>query len=220
MKYCEHCNVTIKGIRTNCPLCENTLTGNGKEEEELFPFIPESYHYNLILRIMIFLTICIIAISLAVNIMFPVKVNWPLLVTLGMLCIWVSLAVVIKQRHNIPKSITWQVAIIVLLAIFWDHWIGYKGWSLDFVLPITCVAAMIVMSVTAKIMNLAIRDFIIYLLLDGLFGILPVIFLALNIITVKYPSIVCVTVSVISLTAVILFKGEEILEELNKRMHV
>ena len=169
---------------------------------------------------MIFFSICLIALSLSINTMFPVDLNWPLLVIFGLLCVWVSLALVIRQRHNIPKSITWQVAVITIFAIGWDIYMGYEGWSLEFVLPIVCVVAMIVMYVTAKIMNLGIRDLIVYLLLDGLFGVIPAIFLWLDLVEIKYPSIVCVTVSVISLSAVILFKGEEILEELKKRMHV
>lgn len=220
MKYCDYCKVSVKGTRKNCPLCDNTLVGNGKEEEELFPYIPESYQYYLFIRIMIFFSICLIALSLSINTMFPVDLNWPLLVIFGLLCVWVSLALVIRQRHNIPKSITWQVAVITIFAIGWDIYMGYEGWSLEFVLPIVCVVAMIVMYVTAKIMNLGIRDLIVYLLLDGLFGVIPAIFLWLDLVEIKYPSIVCVTVSVISLSAVILFKGEEILEELKKRMHV
>lgn len=220
MKYCDHCKVNIKGNRKSCPLCDNTISGNGNESEELFPFIPESYQYYLIFRIMIFISICIIALSLSINSMFPVNLNWPMLVIFGLLCVWISLALVIRQRHNIPKSITWQVSIIVIFAISWDFYMGYEGWSIEFVLPIAYVVAMIVMYVTAKVMNLGIRDFIIYLLLDGLFGIIPAIFLFLGIVHIKYPSIICVTVSIISLSAVILFKGEDILEELKKRMHV
>jgi hypothetical protein len=219
MKFCEHCKVYVKGSRKNCPLCENTLTGDNTEDE-IFPTIPETYQYNLILRIMIFLTICISALSIAVKTMFPMQLNWPLFVIGGMICTWISLYLVIKQRHNIPKSLVWQVGIITIFAVIWDIWTGWHGWSIEYVLPISCLCAMIVMSITAKVLNLVIKDFIIYLLLDGIFGFIPAIFLALDLISYKIPSIVCVTVSVISLSAVLLFKGEEIYEELNKRMHV
>lgn len=220
MQYCEHCKVHIRSNRKYCPLCQNTLSGTGSEQEEIFPVIPVTYQNNLILRIMIFISVSIVVISIAINTMFPVNVNWSMFIIAGILCMWISLAMVIRKRYNIPKSIMWQVAVISILAVIWDMGIGWRGWSLDYVIPIACVVTMIVMYVTAKIMRLGVRDFIIYLLLDGLFGIIPVLFLVFNALNVMYPSIICVTVSILSLSAIILFEGENIKEELDKRMHL
>ena len=220
MQYCEHCKVHVRSNRKYCPLCQNTLSGTGSEQEEIFPVIPVTYQNNLILRIMIFISVSIVVICIAINTMFPVDVNWSMFIIAGILCMWISLAMVIRKRHNIPKSIMWQVAVISILAVIWDMGIGWRGWSLDYVIPIACVVTMIVMYVTAKIMRLGVRDFIIYLLLDGLFGIIPVLFLAFNALNVMYPSIICVTVSVLSLSAIIVFEGENIKEELDKRMHL
>ncbi|QHQ62855.1 hypothetical protein Ana3638_20445 [Anaerocolumna sedimenticola] len=220
MQYCEHCKVHIRGNRKYCPLCQNTLSGTGSDEEELFPEIPVTYQYNLMIRVMLFISISIVVISLAVNAMFPVNVNWPMFIIFGILCIWISLAMVIRKRHNIPKSIIWQVAVISILAVLWDWRTGWRGWSLDYVIPIVCVVAMIVMYITAKIMRLGVRDFIIYIVLDSIFGIIPILFILLNLLHVKFPSVISISISVLSLAAVILFEGENIREELDKRMHL
>ncbi len=220
MQHCEHCKVDIRGERRYCPLCQNPLSGTGSREEEVFPFIPESYQYNLVLRLMLFISISTVVVSIAMNAMFPVDINWSVFVIAGILCMWISLAIVIRKRYNIPKTITWQVALISVLAVIWDWRIGWKGWSLDYVIPIACVAAMVVMAVTAKIMRLAVRNFIIYFLLDAVFGIIPVIFVKLDLLSVKYPSVICVTVSVISIAALVLFEGENMRDELNKKMHI
>jgi len=193
---------------------------NGNDREEVFPEIPVTYQNNVIFRMLIFLSISIIVMSFAVSAMFPTEVNWSMLVISGIFCMWISLGVVIKKRNNIPKSIVWQVAIISILAVVWDWRTGWKGWSIDFVIPIACVVAMIVMYVTAKIMHLSVRNFLIYMLMDGIFGIIPFAFLLLDILKYRYPSIVCTTVSIISLAAIIIFEGENIKEELNKRMHL
>lgn len=220
MQYCEHCKVYLRGNRKKCPLCQNTLMKSGDDSEEVFPEIPVTYQNNVIIRLLIFLSISIIAISFAVNAMFPTMVNWSMLVISGILCMWISLGVVIKKRNNIPKSILWQVAIISILAVIWDWRTGWKGWSIDFVIPIVYVVAMIVMYVTAKIMHLSVRSYIIYLLMDGIFGIIPVAFFLLDILKYRYPSIICATLSIISVSAIIIFEGENIKEELNKRMHL
>jgi hypothetical protein len=220
MQYCDHCKVHIRGDRKYCPLCQNALSGSGSEEEEVFPVVPVTYQYNLMIRVMLYLSICIVVISLAVNAMFPVKVNWPMFIIAGILCVWISLGVVVRKRHNIPKSIIWQVAVISILAVIWDWRTGWRGWSLDFVIPIVCVVAMIIMYVTAKIMRLGARDFVIYIVLDSIFGIIPLLFMLLDLLQTKFPSIISISVSVLSLAAVILFEGDNIREELNKRMHI
>lgn len=220
MQYCEHCNVQIKGTHKNCPLCQNALSDTYKNEENLFPVIPEMYKKNLILRMMIFISISIITISIAVDAMFPVKFNWLMFVIAGIGCIWASLAVVIWKRHNIPKSIVLQVAVITILAVLWDWRTGWHGWSIDYMLPLICVLAMIVMYITAKVLHLGVHDFLIYLVLDGIFGFLPLIFIIFGGLHVLYPSIICVSISVLSLSAILLFEGENIKEELDKRMHI
>ncbi len=220
MQYCEHCKVYIRGNRKKCPLCQNSLMKAGNDEEEVFPELPVTYQNHIIFRMLIFLSISIIVISFAINAMFPTKVNWSMIVISGILCMWLSLGVVIKKRNNIPKSIVWQVAIISILAVIWDWRTGWKGWSIDFVIPIACVVAMIVMYVTAKIMHLSVRNFIIYLLMDGIFGIIPIAFILFDILKYRYPSIICATLSIISLSAIIIFEGENIKEELNRRMHL
>lgn len=220
MQYCEHCKIHLRGNRKKCPLCQNSLMKNGNDSEEVFPEIPVTYQNNVFIRMLIFLSISIIVVSFAINAMFPTKVNWSMLVISGIICMWISLGVVIKKRNNIPKSIVWQVAIISILAAIWDWRTGWKGWSIDFVIPIACVVAMIVMYVTAKIMHLSVRNFLIYLLMDGIFGIIPIVFFLFDKLKYRYPSIICVTLSIISLSAIIIFEGENIKEELNKRMHL
>ena len=76
------------------------------------------------------------------------------------------------------------------------------------------------MYVTAKIMHLSMKDYITYILLDGIFGIIPVIFLLFDLVNVVYPSIISIGFSIISLSAIFIFQGKEIKAEVTKRMHI
>jgi hypothetical protein len=114
----------------------------------------------------------------------------------------------------------WQVLIVSALAILWDWRIGWRGWSLDYAIPVLCVAAMLVMYVTAKVMKLSARNYIAYFLLGGLFGVIPVLFILFNLVKVIYPSIISVAVSIIFLSAILIFQGDNIKAELQKRMHI
>src|SRR5699024_4514768 len=137
----------------------------------------------------IFISIVIIVLSFTIYHLFPININWPILVLYGILSMWLSVIFIIRRSNNIAKTIMWQVTIISLLSAFWDYNMGWRGWSLDFVIPITCVSAMLVMYVLAKVMKISVRDYIVYFLLNSIFGIVPIVFLLLGWVNIKYPSI-------------------------------
>jgi len=159
-------------------------------------------------------------ISFVLNKIFPSNINWPMFVIFGLISMWLSLIVIVKKRHNITKTIMWQVIVVSALSIIWDWRIGWRGWSLDYAIPVLCVAATLVMYITAKVMKLSVRDYIAYFLLDGLFGIIPIIFIYFKLVNVFYPSMITVAVSIIFLSAILIFQGENIKIELDKRMHI
>ncbi len=221
MKYCRHCKVYIREERDKCTLCENILEEelNGKSED-VFPEIPPFYESHLALKIMIFISIVALVVSFGISMIFPNNINWPILFMLAVISIWVGLIIIVQKRYHIPKKIIWQVIIISILAVFWDYKTGWRGWSLDYVIPLACVSAMIIMYVTVKIMHLSISDYITYVLLDGVFGIIPVLFIIFDLVNVVYPSIISIGFSIISLSAIFIFHGREIKTEITKRMHI
>ena len=221
MKYCRHCSVHIREERDKCVLCENILEEGLKgKSEEVFPEIAPFYKSHLAFKIMLFISIVALVVSFAINMIFPSSINWPILFMFAVISIWVGLIIIVQKRYHIPKKIVWQVIIISLLAVFWDYKTGWRGWSLDYVIPIACVSAMIIMYVTAKIMHLSTSDYITYILLDGFFGIIPVLFIFFDLVNVNYPSIISIGFSIISLSAIFIFQGREIKAEITKRMHI
>lgn len=222
MQYCNHCQVYIREHEERCALCRNTLPDYNIEEKkgEYFPIIRPYYKKHLAIRIMIFISIVSTVLSFAINMIFPSNINWPILFLFGLISTWLGLISVVQRRYHIPKKIIRQVVIVSLLSIFWDWKIGWSGWSLDYVIPIVCIAAMGIMYVTAKIMRLSISDYITYSLIDGLFGIIPLLFILFDWVKVKYPSIISVAISIISLSAIFIFHGEDMKSEMDKRMHI
>ncbi len=222
MQYCSNCRVHIRGTKNECPLCGNTLSSDGNTAglEEIYPVIPPIYERHLAFRIMIFISIVVIVSSFVIYTIYPSTVDWPMFVLFGLISMWLSLTVVIRKMYNITKNIMWQVIIVSALSVAWDWGTGWRGWSLDYVIPILCVAAIVVMYVTAKVMRLSVRDYISYFLLDGLFGIVPILFIIFDWINVLYPSIISVAACIIFLSAILIFQGENIKAELHKRMHI
>jgi len=222
MQYCSQCQVRIRGTKDRCLLCGSTLATLNDDEgrEEIFPDIPPAFESHLAIRILIFISFTAVIASFAIRMIFPTDVNWPVFVVFGLVSMWLGLIVVVRKRHNIPKTILWQVAVVTLLSVFWDWQTGWRGWSFDYLIPIVYVAAELVMYITAKIMKLSIRDYITYALLDALFGIIPIVFILFHWVKTIYPSIICVAVSIIFLSAIFIFLGENIKKDLNIKMHL
>ncbi len=221
MQLCEHCKVSVKGNHRICPLCGGIIKGDGDSEEEVFPIIPTIYQeFNIFIRIMILISVVAVVVSFAVNAIFTRDSRWSLLVAAAIACMWISLFFIIRKKNNIPKTIVWQVGLLSILSVLWDRSMGWLGWSIDYVIPAVCVVAMIVMAIGAKLLKIGVRDLIVYLFVDAIFGFVPLIFILFGWVRALYPSVICVAASAISLAALVIFEGDNMRTELNKRMHI
>ncbi len=221
MQKCDYCKVSLKGNYVVCPLCGGILPEKEEHSEEIFPNLPTIFQeFNIFIRVIILISIAAIIISFAINLIFTKDSRWSLIVAAGIACMWVSLFIIIRKKNNIPKTILWQVVVIGVLSVLWDWSMGWLGWSINFVIPAICFGAMIVMAIAAKILKIGVRDLIVYLFIDIIFGFFPVIFILTGVLSVTFPSVICVAMSAISLSALILFQGDNMKAELNKRMHI
>ena len=219
MRTCEKCKISVAGALRRCPLCQGDLTGE-PERDNPFPWLSYSRRYSFFLRIVAFAGAVAAAVCIAVNLSLPSGGWWSMFVVAGLGSLWLTLWFVAKKRTNIPKTILWQVAVISLLALVWDWWTGWRGWSIDYVVPILCGCAIIVMSVVARILHLRIEDYIIYLILDSILGIIPLALVLCGAVRIVYPSAICVAVGIIALAALFIFEGTALRNEILRRLHL
>ncbi len=221
MLTCDNCKVSLKDNYEVCPLCGGITQGNGEGTKEVFPNLPTIFQeFNFFIRLMILLSIVAIVASVAVNMIFTRESRWSVIVAGGVGCLWLSMYFIIRKKSNIPKTILWQVVLIGILSVLWDRSMGWLGWSIDFVIPGICVGAMIVMAISAKLLKISARDLTVYFLIDAIFGFVPIIFIIFGGLNILFPSVICVAASVISISALILFQGDNMKTELKKKMHI
>lgn len=221
MKYCEKCKVNIIGKRKTCPLCQDYLSGHDYDQEEEFPQITYIYkEYNMFFKMMMLISIIIASVSVAINVAFFKGMYWSLFIIGGLVSVWLSLITAINKRNNIPKNIIYQVVIASVAVVVWDYLTTWKGWSIDYVIPLIYVFAMISMYVISRIMKLKLNDYILYIIIDGIFGIVPIIFILTGVLKVLIPSLICVVTSIISLSTILIFEGESMREEMKRRLHL
>jgi len=222
MQTCKHCGVAVTGSGRCCPLCQGTLAGTPSPEEDVFPVLTRSRQ-----RLVLFLRICALAtvaaavICLAVNFMLPDDGWWSLFVVGGLGSVWLLGAIALCKRHNIPKTILWLVVLAGLLSLVWDHLTGGHGWAFRYVIPILCSGAMLTLLILPQILHMGVSDYLVYLVIDFLFAVLPVLFYFTGRLgTTLIPSLVCVCISLVSFTAVLVFQGRALAGELSRRMHI
>lgn len=217
MRHCNKCGVDIDGGPSRCPLCQGPLTG--EPSKGVFPFIPTIYHkFHMFFKVFLFICILGAVTSVAANLLMDDSPPWSLFVVLGMGCVWLSLTLAVRKRKNIPKGMLYQTCLISVICVLWDALTGWNHWSLDFVVPILCLSGIITMAILSKILDWEIENTIIYLWIDALFGIVPLIFYFTDLLVIKIPSIICVAGSIISLAAIIIFKGDSIWAELKRKL--
>lgn len=219
MRHCEKCKVNVSIPRAQCPLCQNQIISDGKPEAEIFPEIPLVQHkYGLALRILMFISFVAITVCVTINILLPFETFWSLIVILGIAGMWLSIYTAIKKRRNISKNLLWQAVLLSVLITGIDWFTGWHKWSINFVVPSIFVFTMLSNSIVLLIMHRRAYDFIIYLVVDGLLGLIPLIFILTGWANVIWPSLVCVLLSLTLLAAILIFV-RNMDDELKKRLH-
>ncbi|MCL2045576.1 MAG: DUF6320 domain-containing protein [Oscillospiraceae bacterium] len=219
MKHCVKCKVNVRTESKRCPLCQRPLTGG--ENEQLYPVVNSVYkEYEAYFKQMLFATAVIAIGTVSANAIIPSERFWSLTVIFGMASFWVFLLLVINKKHNIAKRISNQVFFVTIGCVAWDFFTGWKGWSLDYVFPIVCVIAVMSMFILARVMKLNARDYVVCLIADAFFGVLPLVFYFLKLTNVIYPSIVGSALSLLSLVSILIYQYNTIRLELTKRFHL
>ncbi|MHC6201698.1 DUF6320 domain-containing protein [Breznakiellaceae bacterium SP9] len=222
---CQKCNVKVSGS-SHCPLCQCPLNGAGDEtgtNEPIFPVIPFQLRSGKksLIRLIAFATIAVATLSVAVNISFQQDGGlWSLFVIAGLASLWSSFLVINDRWWNIPKIIFFQLLLIAVLVLLWDIFTGFYKWSLNFVLPILFSCSMVALAVFAKVRNLKVQDYSVFLGIISLISIFSLLLIVFRIVSIVYPALLCFSLSIISLASLIIFQGKSLLEELQRRLHL
>lgn len=221
MKTCEKCKISVPDPKRRCPLCQGMLSGGDGTETDTFPQIPTIYRqYSLYFRLLILVSVAAGLISVMVNLLLPQTGWWSLIVVLGILCMWIPLWTAIRKKSNISKNIIWQAFLLSVLIAGWDGFTGWHRWSVNFVIPAICISAMLGIAIVGKVMHQRAEDYIIYLLIDIVFGLVPLVFFLTGLATVGWLCLISVVISGLCLTSVFLFSEINVFQELKKRFHL
>ena len=124
------------------------------------------------------------------------------------------------KRRNILKNEMWQLLLISAIAILWDRFTGWKGWSVDFVSPFGILAVQFSVPVIAKINRLEREDYLFYLVQAGSAGLIPMILVWTGIVQFAVPSVICAGISFLTLAALFIFCKKDTMREFHKKLRM
>lgn len=218
VKYCNKCKIETDYSENICPLCQNVIEGS---TDSVFPFIPDPYKENkMFFKILILVCILVSLCCIFLDIIIPIEVNFSVFVIAGIICLLLLLKIGLTKRYNISKTILWQVIIVSLLSFLWDYFTGFYKWSITYVIPIVCVIGSLNIIFLLKIFKIYIEDYLIYFIIVALLGFVPILFLVFNLVTTDIPSLICIFISAILFILMIVFKKNDIIDELRRRLHI
>lgn len=222
MSYCPKCKLNIGGEREICPLCQSALDKNTAKGLEVFPNIkPERKKKRFFaLKILLLISAIIIIACSTVNFILAGTGQWALYVISGIACAWFISTVILLQRKNLLKTIFSQAVVIIALTFIWDWATGLHGWAIDFVIPIMVFLATLSIAVISEAMSIQVEDYSIYLCNLTVLNFLLVIFLVLDVVSIRVPTAICVGINFLIIAIFVIFEGKKIFADLKRRLHI
>ncbi|MCC5893915.1 MAG: hypothetical protein JJU16_00505 [Alkalibacterium sp.] len=221
MKQCPKCHVDVLDNWSVCPLCQSPLEETSIETKPTsFPEINLRFSRRKVKQSLTLLSLLIIVLFFISQSIWRFQFFGLEFVLFGLMTTWIMVLVLIRKRRNIVKGIVYVLIIFSLMSVYFDYIFGWLGWSLTFVIPILCIAALLAMFVVIQVVKLAAGDYILYLQLAALMGFVPFLFIFMEWVVIDLPSWISVIFSFIMFWSVLLRHGKAIRNELSKRMHV
>ena len=167
-----------------------------------------------------FLCLAVAVICGMINIMTAGTLNWSWFAGAGCVCAWLVVMVAYSKRRNILKNEIWQLLLISVIAILWDRFTGWRGWSVDFILPFGVLSVQFSVPVIARVNRLKREEYLFYLAQACIAGLIPMILAWTGVVKFVYPSVICAGISILTLAALFIFCKKDTLREFHKKLRM
>lgn len=220
MSKCRQCNIEVLDETERCPLC-NTVLDETVEMENMYPDIRVKTR-KLVLFSRIYLFLAVVIEIILINICMLSEVQSLVYIISGFVLLFGYIVIkyaILGTSGYIAKTVVLTViAVIMLVAI--DFFVGYDGWSVNYVLPsgiLLIDAGILVLMVINR------KNWQSYLMLQIFMVIcssVAVVLSVFQIITEPIVSIIALNVSVILLLGTVIVGGRRSRVELKRRFHI
>ena len=123
MQYCPKCRISIRGNKTECPLCGGRVTG--ESEPGGFPILERNrFSHMSVVKVGTFCLLTFFIIMNALEILYDFKLAWVPFAVMGALIAWGDLMVGIYYRNNLIKTLFIETYLAMAVCILIDTLTG------------------------------------------------------------------------------------------------
>lgn len=217
MKVCKKCDVEVDTIGEFCPLCNSFI---GQNRDSSYPVIKTTSVWNFVKRLMLLVIVAISSIVALLNYTLTPNTSWSLFVIVGLVSMYAIFLGVMKGRRRIVAMMFYMCFLIILITITWDNLIGYRGWSINYVMPSLAISYGLFLIVMRFISNFSLRDNTIYIYLHILLEFLPLALYYKNIVTFKPLAVISAVFGIINLLVLLVFDFSHFKKDIAMRLHI
>ncbi len=214
MKKCASCKILFNTNETNCPLCQNVLTGHPKELN--FPQNIRHQTNSLILKIILFASLTILLIFGFTEFMITHHLKYTIYISVGLLTNFLIVSYILKYYQNIYRMFGRYGLLIIIILLIW-YLVTKSHILTNYIIPSVCLTELLFNLILCLILKK--NYFIKYssqLLLNLVLLFLPLILVFLKLTTNNILSYICTLISIITILALIIFLYPDLKEELKK----
>lgn len=223
MRICKKCNVEILDETTVCPLCKNVLeeTGEAGGRAVGYPDVTQTVKkLHFIVRLYSFLAIVVEAALIIINYLNYNGLWWSAISGISILYFYITLKYSIQKNAGY-RSVMWiQVIGAVLLVVAVDNIVGYKGWSVNYVMPgaVLLLDATILILMIVNMVNW--QSYLLMQICTVLVSMAGILLWHFGIITKPLLTLIAAAASGCLLLATVIFGDRRAKAELKRRFHV
>ena len=219
MQYCPKCRISIRGDKTECPLCGGRVTGESVPGG--FPVLDRRrFSHMSLVKVGTFCLLTFFIIMMSLEILYDFKLAWVPFAVMGALIAWGDLMVGIYYRNNLIKTLFIETYLAMAVCILIDTFTGWHGWSLAYVLPIGFVLLVFVTIGVGRAANLRLEEYIIYIFVTILLSMLQIIPVLTHVNPVILPAVASMALLLIAACAAGIFRFRDLRSAVEKMFNL
>ena len=219
MQYCPKCRISIRGNKTECPLCGGRVTG--ESEPGGFPILERNrFSHMSVVKVGTFCLLTFFIIMMSLEILYDFKLAWVPFAVMGALIAWGDLMVGIYYRNNLIKTLFIETYLAMAVCILIDTLTGWHGWSLAYVLPIGFVLLVFVTIGVGRAASLRLEEYIIYIFVTILLSMLQIFPVLAHVNPVAFPAVACMALLLIEACAAVIFRFRDLRSAVEKMFNL
>lgn len=188
----------------------------------LYPKIRNVKRGNIAIKIMAIVSIVIALTCTIVNLCTSNRYLWCLIVMVGIIYSWITVIYSVHRNINIASNVVLQTIAISALTLCIDYILGYQGWAINLAIPIIIIVANVTILVLTIVSVRRYYKYAIYQLILSVLSFIPLIILLAfdGIITRPIFTIIASSIAAFTLVMSLILCGRNIIEELDRRLHM